>query len=472
MKKELLFSILVLLFIQTVFAQDLKTTKTINKAIENSIKLNKPILIIIEFDRTGLKPKTDSPVNSRLEFKSAIEDTAVVNKFNDNLITYKTISRDTSIIPIIKKAKLKTYPAYVFINQFKDVIYKDFGNSNNKNKYLKMVDSALLAFKEKPISQLEKEFETNKSNNLLLKKLIEQRKKSGITNNAELIEQYVKNLTIGDFNDYQNVLFILDAGPYADGLAYKMAYTNPKIVDSIYKKESLEKRRAFTSYILSNTMMEAAKLKSLPKAMAGANFIRKTNRKNFLFAEQAYQGQMLWYYNSIKDTANYINTAINYYDTFYMRLSADSIKKLDAKNSELLRKRDLEKLNKKIVSKEKIDSLINNSAGNEVYTTTFTTQGSPVSSYSNTLNSAAWKFYLTGTKNINHLTKAMIWSRRSIELNPLGAYYDTLVHILYRMGYYEEAIKTQEDALKISAKSNQMSPSMKESLKKMKTRTL
>jgi len=66
----------------------------------------------------------------------------------------------------------------------------------------------------------------------------------------------------------------------------------------------------------------------------------------------------------------------------------------------------------------------------------------------------------------------MIWSRRSIELNPSAYYYDTLAHILYRLTYTNEAIKIQELAIS-QAKIQKISyEKMQDELKKMKNMTL
>lgn len=102
---------------------------------------------------------------------------------------------------------------------------------------------------------------------------------------------------------------------------------------------------------------------------------------------------------------------------------------------------------KKIVSKEKMDSLMK-LPGVRKTTQSVVAVTSSSTSYANELNNAAWKFYEIGTKNLNHLTKAMLWSRRAIELNPIVGYYDTLAHILYRMEYYDEAILPRKKQLK------------------------
>lgn len=451
-------------------AQELKKSKSLKTALEQSLSSKKPVLLIIEV--SGLPKPTDLPPNAKISFKSALDEPEVINSINENFVVYKTTMSDTSVRSVIREANVKSFPAFVFLRANKDVFYKDFGNSTDQKKYILMIEKALSALKETSISDLEAQFNADKNNNTVLRKLIDTRKKIGITNNAQLIEQYANNLKIGDFNDYQNVLYIMEAGPYSDGNAYKLAYTNRKLIDSLYKTEPLQRRTAINNAIISNTIADAAKNKNTPRAISGASFARNTWSRDYRRGEQAYNTQILWYYSTVKDTTNYLRTASYFYDNFYMNIGADSIKKIEAKNRQALSQKHIASMpSQKQISKEKLDSL-QKIYGKTVVTQSVVTFGSTSNSYANELNNAAWKFYEIGTKNLNYLSKAMIWSRRSIELNPIAGYYDTLAHILYRLGYNEEAIKTQEMAI-TKAKSEKISTNNFESeLRKIKAKTL
>jgi hypothetical protein len=451
-------------------AQELKTSKSLETALKQSSLSKKPLLLIVNV--TGISKPANLPANVKVNFKSALEEPEVVNKINENFIVYETTMIDTSIRFIIREANIKSFPAFVFLRSNKDVFFKDFGNSTDQKKYISMINNALLASKEESISDLETKYNADKSNNIWLKKLIDTRKKLGITNNAQLIEQYANNLKIGDFNDYQNVLYILEAGPYSDGSAYKLAYTNRKIIDSLYRTELPQKRSTINNAIISNTIADAAKNKNSLRALSAANFARNTWTKDYRRGEKVFNTQILWYYSTVKDTANYLRTASYFYDSFYMNISADSIKKIEAKDREALTQKHMASSPyKPTLSKEKLDSL-QKATGAKVITQSFVSVGSPSNSYANELNNAAWKFYEIGTKNLNYLSKAMIWSRRSIELNPISGYYDTLAHILYRLGYNEEAIKTQEIAIDKAKIEKTATANLESELKKIKAKTL
>lgn len=471
MKKVLMLCFLIVFNLIKGYSQELMLAKTLALAFKEAEEVNKPVLLFIDFDRSMINKPENLPAGTKISYASGIDDQEVIDKINKNFIVYKTLINDTSIRSIIRSAGINSFPSYVFLNSKKDIIYKDYGNSSSKTKYLMMVDNAVLASKEKPISELEKEFNADKFNNNVLKQLIDKRKKLGIVNNADLIEQYASNLKIGDFKDYQTVLYILEAGPYADGAAYKLTRSEPKIIDSIYKTEIPQKRAAFNNATISNTMIDAAKNKNIKKAYAGANFARSTWTNDYRSGDKTYNNQMLWYFNSVKDTANYIKTASYFYDNYYMNISADSIKKIEAKNVEQMNKNLTPHNTSKIVSKEKLDSLTKVSKV-KIITQSVVTVSPSSNNYASELNNAAWKFYEIGTKNINHLSKAMIWSRRSIELHPISGYYDTLAHILYRMGYFEEAIKTQEEAIKRSNIEGRNATQLQNELKKMKSKSI
>ncbi|WP_316827911.1 hypothetical protein [Pedobacter miscanthi] len=471
MKK--LFTLILSLFIaySSGFAQELKNSKSLQTALEKSSSSKKPVLLILEV--TGIPRPTNLPPNAKVSFKSALDEPEVINRINENFIVYKTTMTDTSVRSIIRDANVKSFPAFVFLHSNKDVFYKDFGNSTDQKKYAIMIDKALLASKDASISDLEAEYHADKSNNMLLKKLIDARKKIGFTNNAQFIEQYANNLKIGDFNDYQNVLYILEAGPFSDGNAYKLASTNRKIIDSLYKTEPYPRRTAINNAIITNTIADAAKTKNTPRAISAASFARNTWKRDYINGEKAYHTQILWYYSTVKDTASYLRTASYFYDNYYMTIGADSIKKIEKRNQEALTKKHIASMpQQKQISKEKLDSLQKIYGKTTVTQSSMVTFGSPSNSYANELNNAAWKFYETGTKNLNYLTKAMLWSRRSIELNPIAGYYDTLAHILYRLGYHEEAIKTQETA--IDKAKNEKTPiaNLESELKKIKAKTI
>ena len=452
-------------------AQNFSDTKTYQKAIDLAQKKQKPILLMITIKPSG-------EFADRIKPNQAIQDPDVLTKMKTNFVVFEAERADTAMRQIIAKYKVIRFPSFLFLHPNQDIFHIDFGYSSDKMKYINMMDKALLLSKEKSMSDIAEAYATNKADTTLLKQLINQRKRNGITDNSELIEEYVTHLKISDFNDYQTVLFILEAGPQIDGNAYKFSRTNMVVFNKIYQTESPEKRSAINNAMINNSYATAVKTKNRAKATQVANFVRGTWNNDFEKGEKAFETRMLAYYSAVKDTSSYFRSATNFYDRYYMRLSADSIKKLDVKNkAEALEnmKKQMPVPTTKMVSKEKMDSIRKANPNQRVVTTEIVGVGSSVNQYSSELNSIAYRFYQTGTKNINHLTKAMIWSKRAIELDPSWPNYDTLAHIYYAMGIHNEAIATQKIAVDLAKKQNNNSESvarLSKAYDKMKDKTL
>jgi tetratricopeptide (TPR) repeat protein len=443
MKYYLLF-FFSLLFPLCGFAQNLSNASTFKKTLELAKKKEKPILLIIS-------PDYPPEVQARVAVGSVLLNDEVVSKAKENFVVFDTKRTDTSMRSIISTYKIMRYPAFIFMHPTRDVFHVDFGMSSTKHKYLAMFEKAMAMSKEKTATDLQVEYLKNPNDIAILKQLIEIRKRNGITDNAELIETYVQGLKMGDFNDYATVLFILEAGPYADGNAYKLAYTNRKIIDSIYKRESVQVRQAINNGVIVNTMTGAVRTKNMQRAIRGASLSRSAWKNDYLRGQKSYNSQMLYYYNATKDTTNYFKLAVQHYDSYYMNLSADSIKRAEVREREAMLERIKPTMqHKNIVSKEKIDSLAKANPAN-VRRESFVTS-TPSSNYAGDLNNIAYQFYQKGTKNLNYLSKAMLWSKRAIELNPIWNYYDTLAHIYYAMGIHSEALATQKLAVDLAKK--------------------
>jgi tetratricopeptide (TPR) repeat protein len=448
------------------FAQEHNDAKSFQKALSLSNEQHKPLLLIV-----GIK----FPVNVNANVRIAANfpnDEDVLKKVKANFIVFETNMDDTAAKEIVSKLKLHNYPSFIFMHGNKDVFHTAFGVNSNKNRYLLMLERAIVLGKEKSLTTLESEYLANKTDNDFVKALIEARKKNGLIDNSKLIEQYANNLKVKDFNDYETVLFILQAGPYADGVAYKLAYSNRKVIDSIFRTESLTVRTAINNTIISNTMANAIRTRNAQQAFTAANLARNSNGKNYDAGNKSYQTNVLKYYKAVKDTANFIRNAIYFYDSSYMNISADSIKRMEAKQKLAAFEKNKPILpfeSKTKLTQSQIDSIKANP--NTVVrreTMSVLTAVSVSYGYANALNSIAWDFYQTGTKNINHLLKAVTWSTRAIELDPKSSYYDTLAHLFYQLGYFEQAIKTQQTAINQAKIEGTPYENMQEELRKFR----
>lgn len=458
---------LLFLFPLFSFAQGQSDAKTLLKCLEIAQKKEKLVLLIIS-------PDYPAQFQARTPVNALLSDQTVVKKAKENFIFFDTKRTDTSIRSIVSTYKLTRFPAYVFMHPNRNVFHVDFGYSSTNHKYLAMLDKAMLMSKEKTSTDLEREYLKNPTNYAVLKQLIDLNKRNGNTNNAELIEKYVQGLKVSDFNNYETVFFVLSSGPYIDGNAYKLAHTDRKLVDSIYKKEPFEQRSIINNAMINNTMASAIRTKNRMRAQSAANFTRNSWGRDYIKANKSYNSQMLNFFKAINDTTSYFRLAIQHYDMYYMNISADSIKKAEEKEKKAALERMRPPMPTNTVSRAKIDSIIKETPNAMVRRTESVLTSIPASNYANELNNIAYQFYQTGTKNLNHLSKAMLWSKRALELNPMWGYYDTLAHVYYAMGIHNEALATQKIAVDLAKKESNPEYFMRatQEYEKMKSKSL
>jgi len=433
LKLSVMIASLLVLFVFKAGSQTIKFDHSLEKAMELSKQTGKPIFLFIDV----ITP----PVRS---FKSGLEDADVAKRFNASFINVK-LPRDSSSSKYLKNYYIRSFPAFIFLDKRGNMLYRSHGNFSSPEVFRKLADNALnKAGSGETLSSFEDRYKAGQLAAPEIKEYIKLKQELGLNNNAELIDAYVDSLPVSALNDYQTVLFILKAGPLVYGKAYKLAYTNSKIVDSIYSQEDREDRVAINNTIINNSFRKAVAEKDLKLATSIATYSQNTYRKeNIMEGYKSYQTYMLSYYKAVKDTSNYLRQASRFYNNYYYRISADSAMKLDAKKREAAMK----KASQNRVSAPPAGEIPTKYKQISSYSQTSVR----TTSVANTLNSAAWEFYLTGTRNQEHLINAIKWSRRSIELSPVYAYYDTLAHLLYRYGFTSEAEAMQKEAVKLSA---------------------
>ena len=445
MKKIITFFILLIFCSSSIFAQKINYEKSFAIAQQKSASQAKILFVKISLPETIEANKYDAEIT--------FPD--VVSKFNSNFISYKGDISDTSMTKILRKYSINKFPALLFFDVKGGLITKETGVFTQSVKYLDLANKVLNLSKEKSIVEYDAEYKKRAFDGDFLKQYISKRMQLGIKNNASLADQYVEFLKVSDLNNYDEVLFILKAGPLAYGKAHRLVSINNQLIDSIYKTEILSTRQEINNAIINNTMIHAISKKNIAWATAASNFTRTTWGKDYREAQKQSSLKMLNYYKGIKDTANYLRNAIYYYDQHYMNITKDSIEKKKIKNFEQVK-------NDAIASAKMRGENI----------TTYTQTSTNIDDMPTELNNAAYDFFLTGTRNLNYINKAVTWSKRSLEFNQVYGFYDTLAHLLYRLDYFAEAEFNQNKAIEL-AKAKQINTNhLQEELMKIKNRTL
>lgn len=433
---------LILLISISSFAQ-IKYEKTIKEALEKASAGK-----MLVFVHAGMSRRIMDMKVSTLSDRPSIADF-----YNKNFVNYLIPSDSPEFADYLTRYQITSYPALFFLNAEGQLVYRAPRAAMSSDEFITYGQEALDAFKSgKSLSAYEQKHKAGNLSMAELKEYVKMRIKAGLFDNSELADRYVASLTVGQLDNYEEVLFILQTGPLAYGKAYKLAYTNARIADSIYKRESPQERININNRIISNTFNAAVAKRDYNILNNLSNFIRAIHIRNYKEGSEQATFKSLAFYKAVNDTANYFSTASYHYDQSYMQQNVDSLRKLALKNQEA--RDEMSKsiaTSRNLANKKPVRTPPSGKNVTRVVTRTVTVSGTN-SMTANALNTIAWDFYAMGTRNKNYLTKAMHWSMRSIEIDPDPAYYDTLAHIFYRMGLFDEAILNQNKAIALLMK--------------------
>lgn len=432
-----------LLIIATSSYAQIKYQKTFKEAVEKA-SANKMLVFVDAGVGRGLLD---------IKVSRIVDDFKIATFYNKNFVNYMIPSDSPEFAEYLSRYQITSYPALLFFNPEGQLVYKAPRSATSHEEYIRYGQEALDAFKSgKSLAAYEQRDKAGTLSMEELKDYVLMRIKAGIFDNSELADRYVASMTVGQLDNYQEVLFILKTGPVAYGKAYKLAYTNAKITDSIYKNEPAQDRIDINNRIISNTFNAAVAKRDYNMLNNLTTFITAIHGGNYRQGNEQATLKSLAFYKAVNDTTKYMSTASYHYDQYYMRQNVDSLRNLALKNQQAIDEMKIRVENSQALAKKRVMRPAPSGTNvTRVVTRTVTISGAN-SITANALNSIAWDFYTMGTRNRNYLTKAMQWSMRSIEIDPDPAYYDTLAHIFYRMGLFDEAILNQNKAIALLSK--------------------
>lgn len=456
----------ILLFLSLSGSAQIKYEKTYQDALQKAASGNKIIFINVGTPQQMMGMK----------FRTLSDDPNVADFYNNNFVSYNMTVNAPEFPDYRERYQLTSFPALFFLNAAGSLIYKAPRHPGSVEDFLAYAREAQdRAGSGRSLSDYEQKYKSGTIGKEELKDYIRLKIQSGLFDNSELADRYVDHLTIAELSDYQNILFILQAGPVAYGKAYKFAYTDGKTADSIYRTEPVDQRITMNNRIIGNTLRAAVAKKDHNLFNNLTSFIRNIYGRNYRDAENEILIKSIAFYKAINDTTKFYLSATRYYDQQYMGQNVDSLRKIAVKNQQT--RDDFSASISQAGIKKRPAPQGASGLQSSVVTVvrrTVTVPGAN-SVVANALNAIAWEFYTTGTRNINHLSKAMQWSIRSIQIDPSPAHYDTLAHIFYRMGLFDEALLNQKKAIALLTGMHDQKQQLAEAkaeAEKMKQRTL
>lgn len=449
-------------------AQGIKFEKdSLTRVFASATRQDKPVFLLF----APPPAPADLPAAVRAErTKSGLYAPAVVARLNQAFLSKELAFGTAEASAAARLYRVASYPSYLYFSPDGSLLYRRLGNTGDAAQYLRDIDAAQQARQDpQNLSHLAAEFRKGTREAPLLKRYVLKLRDLRLPVPTAVLGAYARQLPAQAFYQPAEVLFILESGPVVGSQAFQLSHLSQRLIDSLYRVLPLAQRVAFNNLIISNTMAEATATKDRVLAEKGAAFGRGTWNNDYAKGARTYERDMLNFYQGTKDTAAYLRQAVPYYERYYLNIPADSVKKaLEALR--VYRQRQPALL-------QRLDSAARqHAAAHRPTTTTATTRpiavgGSPAS-FLQELNNGAWAIYQTGTRTKNYLWRAVVWSKRTVDLDPTSFNNDTLAHLLYRLGFYAEAEARQQQAIALARREKAATTTYQQELEKMRKRTL
>ena len=396
--------------------------------------------------------------------------TMMKEKFSVNFVCLRLNTETPAGKELAAKYEFKGFAASLFLDEEGNILHRYNATTSAFMKYMELADEALSKRHEKPMRFYEDEFKQGNRAPEFLEAYILKRKSSDL-NVQELLETYADVFPVDSLTNFRIAKFIYLQGPTLDNRAYKAvrAAASQRLIDSIYRSMPVSQAVAMNSRIINASLQKAIEKKDILLMHQTASFARSTYRNDPKRGQDAYVQNYLKYYFAVKDAQNYFLFASLYYDERNMRISVDSLKRLDQQ----ARQTQIKMRNEGNRNTSSAAGLGNLSRETVAF-------APPSQHYHIELNQAAMNYWELATQ-IYDLGKALTWSKRAMELyeelnkdhpipmskgNPY--YMDTYARLLYKLNRREEAIEWQTkaiDAQKITGKSTR---TFEETLEKIK----
>ena len=383
----------------------------------------------------------------------AFEDKKLAARLKQGFICIKISSKYPDRNNVANFYNKENFFGSLFISADGALIHTFPKTTSLADAYFKEIDLALTKAGEGlRLNEFEKLHTDNPTNTFFIEQLLSLRKSLFLTTDS-LLDEYVSLLPPDSLHSSTTLAFIAGQYPVIGSKADMLMRRDYAIFNKAWYTLSLPVRVSINNRIIYKSMRKAIREKNLAYAFRVASFARGTHNENAESANKAYDSNILEYYRETHDTLNYLVRVINYYDSYYMTVSVDSIKKKDSLTRvTLLAKQDVEKTMRG-------DSV--------VYKKTISF--SPITqTFSRGLNEGAWTIY-TWTNDPFYVKKALQWATRANEFFEHPEAIDTYARLLYKTGNSNEAIQQESKAIELKKKRGYKTTEFEIVLANMKT---
>jgi hypothetical protein len=410
------------------FAQSPFQSLNFDQACAKAAKEKKVVLTVVESaDCNQCNTVAEKGIGAR-ELKRTLTDKCVVIK--------------SSTIP----ESIQQRALYVFPDKFFGIIITDAekqilqvysGSSSYFMSYMDVIDKALEE-EENPkekISSIKAAY-YEQSDWKYLQKLIKKIQSLNLEPAVQLTDELILKVPEDSAKSISFIQYLMRTAPVVSSETEKYINKDRDIYNMAWYRMDLPERIRINNRIIGKSIDKAIREKDQQLAYRTASYAQTTHQPNFEEGQKAYYRNLLRYFKEVKDTANYLRNASNYYDRIYQTVQVSAIKAKDSMNTE----QQLSEMRKRFnLNQPPTD-------GTTVKQVVSVRPGIQSQLYANTLNEGAWNLYQL-SKEERYLNKALSWAKRSVEFYELPENMDTYARLLYITGNKNEAIFWMEKAI-------------------------
>jgi len=435
--------------ISILFAQPTFRKMPFDKALEMAKKENRILMVqltskdCIQCNEVAEKGLGSSSVNSKIAEEKII---AVQYGFGEGDWDQLT-----------KKYNVPGGLAILFFSPTGNMIYRHNGSTSFANTYVQMIDAAKSKLNdEAAIETFEKAYESGSRNLALLSQLIDFRQNLG-RETGPIVDDYVRSLPKDSLQSIFQLQKIMRFAPELRTYADSMLRSNGDRFNEAWYRMDMQTRVNINNRIIAKTRKKAVDQKDKNLAYYAANFAAGVN-SNSQEKIRVYNFNMMEFSRQTQDTATFFIHAVRLYDTYYMKISPDSIKRMDSLNKQ-------QAFTPPAVLPNGTETENSGRIGVQ-RTTTFTPRAQ---FFANDLNHGAFTMYMMNPPE-KYISSALKWSARSLEFNESSASLDTYARLLYKNGQRDSAIYYQEKAVALEKQRGYKATAFEDVLKKMKNK--
>jgi tetratricopeptide (TPR) repeat protein len=415
-------------------------------------------LIFIHLDDDQCPPCRDNA-------SEAFSSDAVKDKFAREFVSVRLDLASPEGAVLAKRFAITEGPLSLFVDTKGNVLTRMKGASNSGFIYSEQADIAQKRRSGPQLTDLAKQYEAGERSLKFFETYITKKAEAG-ENVRALLADYSGRLPLDSLTSIRTIRFVFSHGPTLDSKVYKamQAITPRPVMDSVYKLIPLSQASAMNNAIITSSMEKAIAEKNRDLAMNTAYFAQNSHGGDYVNGRRAYLHNTLNYYDKVKDTLQFINQAKSQIDNFHMRITVDSLKRMDMTMMNRYKQPPVGVNGKLSMPPMQF--------------------APPSQFFHRDLNQYAWRVFEMSDKS-DDLERALTWSYYSQELfngltrntaHPMRlghpAYLDTYAQILYKLGRVDEAIEWQTKAVDAQKVTGSKDDRFAQTLEKMKDGTL